>query len=111
MSFYLSLMFYRPRKPPVVTANDLAVVISHLADTGKLSSSGTFGAKIKFGDAIDADNKETICYEPQETGIIHVGEIEWDIASSTLKSAMEVMEMLSGNCERIYRANIFLGTP
>jgi len=111
MSFFTSLMYYRPRKPPIVTANDLAMVVSRLADTGKFAPSGLFGAKVKFGDAIDADDRDTVWYEPQDTGVILVGEIEWDINSPALASADDVIAALSGNHDSVYRALISLGTP
>jgi hypothetical protein len=111
MSFYIALIYYRPRKPPIVTANDLATVVARLAETGKLKPSGMYGAKVKFGDSIDADDRETTLYEPQETGVILVGEIEWDLNCCSLTSVEEVIKSLFGNHNRIYRALIFLGTP
>ncbi len=111
MSFYSSLKFYRPRKPPVVIANELATVIARIADTGKLCSSGMYGVKVKFGDSIDSDDRETNWYEPQETGIILVGEIDWDIELRALSDGKEVVNALSGNQKPIYRAHISLGTP
>jgi hypothetical protein len=112
MSFYTALMFYRPRKPPIVTANDLATVMLLLAETGKLNANDQCRAKVKFGESIDADNEETTRYEYTSTpGIMRVSEIEWDFKSPAAESMDRVIKALSRNLSPIYRANIFLGSP
>jgi hypothetical protein len=111
MSFFTTLKYYRPRKPPLVAGDDLAVVVARLAATGKLTGSGTYGVKIKFGEAIDADDKGTIWYESVLPNLMRVGEIEWDLNPGTLRSIDEVIGALKGNTSPVYRAHVFMGTP
>jgi hypothetical protein len=104
-------MYYRPRKPPLVTADDLASVVAELSKTSKLTTSGMYGLKVKFGEAIDRDDKETIWYEQTAPGVARVHEIEWDIELSRAKGMDDIQMALAGDSRTIYRANVFLGMP
>ena len=109
MSFFTSLIFYRPRTPPLLTANDLAQFVARLRDTTLLVDGGLRSLKIKFGDAVDQDDKSTTWNEPLGGGRLFVArEIEWDQHLSDPTIA-EMVECLTGDGRRIYRAWISIG--
>ena len=80
MSFYTSLYFYRPTEPPVVTGESLASFIHSFSDLKVSNAQAPLGVKVKFGKAIDQDEKPASWQEPLNKVISVSAEVEWDLA-------------------------------
>lgn len=111
MSFYTDLIFYRPRPAPVVTADDLARFTSRLWDTETLTVTGPWYLSVKFGKAIDQDDRGTMWFEEDRSGIEIPHEIEWDVELQNPPDVAGIIGALSGDDRRIYRAHLMLGQP
>src|ERR1700722_698305 len=79
MSFFTTMHFYRPTPPPVVTGPDLAKFVKAFEALKVSEGECLFGTQIRFGKAIDQDDKPTILQEQVIAGIGSVSEIEWDL--------------------------------
>jgi hypothetical protein len=109
MSFYTNLIFYRPRKPPIVTGGDLAEFISGIKNVGVLDDSSDLNLQIKYGQAIDQDDLAADWDEPTESPYICTfGEIDWDDQQSS-DSVEKLIATLSGDQRAIYRCYVGLG--
>src|SRR5439155_10702740 len=107
MSFYTSLRFYRPTRPPRVTGPLLARFIDALSATGLFERKGCNYLHIKFGRSIDMDDRSAMVREPvsDAPGLSTVRSIPWDLEHDhvTLEEAVRVL----GNHDRpIYRASV-----
>jgi hypothetical protein len=111
MSFYSSLLIYRPDVPRKVSRADLAAFISAFALLGLKDETGAIDYYIKFGRGIDQDVETLESSEPIfGDGLIRV----WDRPSydadgldfATLALVPEDVKSLTGT---IYRADLSLG--
>jgi hypothetical protein len=110
MSFYTSLIFYRPRKPPPLRAADLASFIDAIRKKNLLTRHGSRSLSVKFGKSIDQDDKGTTWEEEITSGLSVTHEINWDIQLSN-PSLQQIIDCLKGDRRRIYRAYVALGGP
>lgn len=109
MSFFTTLEFYRPTKPPVITGESLAHFIRSFEGL-KVSDAGQgISLKLKFGDAIDQDEQPTTWDEPVNDVVSVSKEIEWDMQRG-FRSSAEVAEALTPAEQPIYRAFVRLGS-
>jgi hypothetical protein len=108
---YSGLLFYRPRTPPRVTGRSLAELVNGHRALGVAVESGPIGMSLKFGAAIDQDERPTTWDEPiDESGTIRVSrEIEWDVRRDC-DSLSALVEALATQDESIYRAHLMLGS-
>jgi hypothetical protein len=111
MSFYTSLFFYRPGAPPTLSGADLAAFVANFASLGLAGGTGPIGYRVKFGRAIDQDERPTHWDEPvTPDGIVSVARrTEFDVEEADLLS----LARLTGNLAKldglIYRADLDLG--
>jgi hypothetical protein len=107
MSFYTGLTFYRPRKPPAMTAGDLGRFVAQIRDAGLLADRGLQYLKTRVGDSIDQDDQGTTSYEEAEgaPGAGCVKEIEWDLELARPSGVAEIIAALAGDNRRIVRRN------
>jgi hypothetical protein len=108
MSFHTTLMFYRPRRPPIITGDSLAAFVEGFARTHLSKGKPSLGFRLKFGAAIDQDEKPTIWDEPLSKLIFESREIDWDIVEQC-KSLSEAALKLGRHPGTIYRAWLDLG--
>jgi hypothetical protein len=109
MSFYSSLLHYRPGAPaPRVTGTSLARFVAQLPATQAFQDDGLFILNVKFGRSIDQDNLPTITLEG-EGCVKTVRDIEWDL-SPEVKCINDVVSELEGHDRSIYRAHVMLGS-
>ena len=80
MSFFTSVHFYRPTKPPVVTVASLAKFLRSFATLQITTKSMPVSADIKFGDAIDMDDRLSSWDKPLSEFVSEFHEIEWDVS-------------------------------
>lgn len=111
MSFYTSLVFYRPRTPPAVTAANLARFIAAIHETGVFTDRGFQSLGVKFGRAIDQDELGTTWEEEIAPRLVTVREIEWDIHLDRCDTVRQVIDPLESDGRTIYRASVSLGMP
>lgn len=110
MSFFTSLILYRPTEPPIVATGALSAFVRDLPGTGLFADAGTIRASLKFGRALDEDERPASWDEPiDEQGIISVArEMEWDVEAEAV-SLHGLADLLGGTKETIYRAVLALG--
>lgn len=106
MSFYSSLMFYRPTEPPVVTGQSLAAFVRAFDNLGVAEGNGLIGAQLKFGERIDQDEKPAIWEIPVVDCVFQTAEIEWDFTPNC-QSLSELASELTGKHESVYRGHLF----
>ena len=94
-----------------MTGNDLSRFVAEIRDTNLLGGSGMRNLNVKFGDAIDQDEKDSSWLEEAASGIGVMKEIEWDIELSDSPSLEEIIETLASEQRGVYRAAIGLGMP
>jgi hypothetical protein len=111
MSFYTSVVFYRPRKPPAMTASDIARFIVAIRGAKVLTRFGSRSLSVKFGKSIDKDHKGTTWEKRVAPGIAEVHEIKWDVELDGSPSLQDIIDCLNSDHRRIYRAHISLGMP
>ncbi len=107
MSFYTTLSFYRPTRPPKLNGGDLAKFVTMFASLG-LSQDGIIRYGIKFGRSIDKDEKPISSDDPPVNGISIVRFPAYD-AEGTFETLAELAEALKKIDGTIYRANLSLG--
>jgi hypothetical protein len=108
MSFYTSLQFYRPTRPPRLTGESLARFVAAFAGLRVAEDDGPLTVEVKFGEAIDQDDRPSAWDEPVYETISVVREIEWDVEVQCA-SSREVPDALEGYDRPLYRALIQLG--
>lgn len=113
MSYYTSLVFYRPAKPPAITASDLGRFIARIHDEGLLVDDGLRVLQLKLGDSIDQDEKRATCLEELEhaPGLFVTKDIEWDLELRAPTTIADMIAGLANDNRRIYRAVALLGSP
>jgi hypothetical protein len=111
MSFYTSVTYYRPTDPPPVTAAELADFIGQIRGTNLLKTTGTPCLKIKFGEAIDQDSRDTTWEEPIGRNMSVMREIAWDVHLPKPASLDEMISLIEDDQRRIYRAFVSLPDP
>jgi hypothetical protein len=109
MSFFTSLQYYRPRPPPAMTADDLARFVTAIRDTGTLTASGLLCLKLKFGDSIDQDDKGTTWEEETAPYMAIIHDVDWDVELGDPSDLQEIVDRLTGDERRVYRAYVGLG--
>jgi len=97
MSFFSSLVYYRPGPPPKVTGDGLSQLIRGILNSEFVTDSRDT-LEVKFGDAIDPESDE----EDED-------EIDWDIAGQY--SLSEMIDALSSDQRLICRADVSFKTP
>ena len=107
MSFFTSLLFYRPTKPPIVTGSGLAEFIARMSRLGLWTGSGLIQLSLKFGKAIDHDEKPSHWVE-YVGSIGTFKEIDWDLEES-FDSVQEIVTALKTARQAIYRCHLMLG--
>src|SRR5262245_48745047 len=108
MSFYTSLVYYRPTKPLQVTGPSLAHFLRIFDDCNLLAEDSQCYVSIKFGSAIDQDDKPTCWQEPINDVISESREIDWDLQEQG-KSIPELAALIDQHPRSIYRASLMLG--
>jgi len=111
MSFFTSLTYYRPCEPPTITANDLARFIKEIHDAGVLTDRGLYWLYVRFGESIDQDESPASSAEDADSQMSIMSQIEWDLDLSCADGISEIIDSLSGDNRRVYRARIALGAP
>ena len=115
MSFFTSLVLYRPGPAPAVTADGLGRLCDDLIDAGLLAADvrgrePCGGLSVKFGPAADMDDLGTSIEEPDGTGrFVHVRPIAWDVDLPGRPPVREVAAALREDQRTIYRAWVDLG--
>src|SRR5262245_38073368 len=117
MSFYTTLAFYRPSAPPRITAADLAGFVTSFAPLGVAGDQkgARFGFEVRFGIAIDQDDRPTDWLEPvlggpSGGGIFATRTIDYDAQGTDLPSLPDLAGALVALGRRtVYRANLCLG--
>ncbi len=110
MSFYTSLLFYRPVPPPPVTASDVARFLMSVRDLELLAGGGLLTLQVKFGSDIDVDDHPTSWEEPTATpSDFTVRDIEWDFDLSSPANLQEMIYRLVDDERRIYRRFASMG--
>ena len=112
MSFYSSLVYYRPSPPPKITGDDLARFLSAIRKTRTLEGRGTSNLSVKFGASIDQDTRGTYWEEELPSGLWQSHKIEWDLELDVhaKPSVEQMIAALMGDKRTIYRAHVMLGT-
>jgi hypothetical protein len=111
VSFYTTLHFYRPTPPPRVTGPSLARFVADLMETGCFERTHDDSFSVKFGRAIDQDEKGTSLELPVPglPGVLNIRDIEWDIKQHQIAMA-DALRLLRAEDRPIYRSFISLGT-
>lgn len=110
MSFYTSLHFYRPTAPPIVTGPALAKFLRDLNGTGVIGEFGGDLLKVKFGAAIDQDDRSEWIDTPVPgvPDVYSVSSIEYDLELDRV--GLDAMcRALEEHDRPIYRASVLLG--
>ena len=112
MGFYTSLVYYRPRDPPLVTTENLAEFISRLSQTKAIHEDDSAGSvEVKFGNSINQDPNPTFWLE--ESGfspqLSFPRSIEYDLVSGPRCGLSGIVETLKSTTGTIYRADVDLG--
>jgi hypothetical protein len=107
MSFYTSLIFYRPRTPAIVTGPDLASFVSELEGLGITEDAGVRSLSVKFGNAIDKDDRPAT-WEEYAGAIGTLKEIDWDVDERP-SSIKRIATILKRDSRPIYRCHVSLG--
>ncbi|HEY4310256.1 MAG TPA: hypothetical protein VGN12_12470 [Pirellulales bacterium] len=108
MGFYTSLTYYRPRPAPIVTPRELRLFFLDLLETGVLAREGRANFEIKFGSAIDRDDRPSSWLEPINSVISTVKDIAWDWTHEA-DDIVSMVEALGDESRPIHRAFISLG--
>ncbi len=108
MSSYTSLDFYRPTAPPIITGEQLARFVRAFAKLGVSTDGYPMTIELKFGKAIDQDEKPSLEYEQVYKTIWAPKESDLDLEEER-RSLKSVSSVLSGKKKTIYRAFIGLG--
>src|SRR5262249_36162625 len=87
----------------------LAQFVLALEKTGTLIDSVLQCLRVKFGQSIDQDELGTT-WEEVVDGIIISHDIEWDIDLRNVSGLKEIVDTLSGDDRRVYRAHLILGS-
>ena len=111
MSFYSSLKFYHPGPPPKVTGDDLARFAAAVKATGLLEDKYLLPSQVKFGKAIDQDDREDSWEVEIAPGLFSFEEIEWDVELAPKAGIAEVISRLERESRGVYRASICFGLP
>ena len=108
MSFYTKLNLYRPSKPPVITGESLANFIDAFQGLRVSEGKARLGVEVKFGMAIDQEEKPIQDYERRHDLVWSPKEPQWDLESHC-PSLKAIYRLLARYNENIYRAFIELG--
>lgn len=108
MSFYSSLLYYRPCKPPRITGRDLARFVTAVKSLGILQDAGYQHCNVKFGSAIDQDDGNMDASVEVLPGLRTIAQKKWDLDKYT-KSLDEIIRLLEPQGESVYRAHLGFG--
>lgn len=110
MGFFTTLHFYRPSNPPVITGLILAEFLRAFSSLQASDGKRSLATDVKFGKAIDQDEKPTTWEAPTSTpGVTTYEGIEWDL-SINCQSLDEQATALAQHDRPIYRASLQIGT-
>jgi hypothetical protein len=113
MSFFSSLVYYRPTAPPSVTGDDLARFLDLLAQSGAIAQEWLLSLDLKFGRRIDKDAKPATWLEPIKGHpyTARYRDIKWDVdVKHDPGNVAMLLQHLRGEPRSIYRAYIGLGS-
>jgi hypothetical protein len=108
MSFDTTLQYYRPTEPPRVTGADLARFVRGFHDLKLVDEDGRRTVQVKFGEAIDQDERPTSWNEPVNNVVSVSREIEWDL-NDRCESLQAAADWLAEHPRPVYRAYLDLG--
>lgn len=108
MSFYTSLMFFRPQPPPRIRVCELAELLAQLNSVAHIKPDCITGVSIALGPTIDQDDLAASTWEDIAPGIQSVREIDYDIQFKA-QTIEELIDPLITRKETVYRAHIHLG--
>jgi hypothetical protein len=104
MSFFTSLVYYRPCPPPVVTGKELMRFVDEVHRSGVLAEEGLSTLQVKFGRSIDQDQHGTLWQEEIAPRMFVTHQIEWDISLKAPADMRAALDALAKDSRRIYRA-------
>lgn len=110
MSFYSSLLFYRPGPPPIVSGKGLAAFLRAFEVLKVSDVSYPRTLEVRFDGPIDKDEKPASWGELVEPGLYESREIEWDLRVQC-RSIGEMAVAIGSDRRPIYRAELDLGNP
>lgn len=109
MSFYTSLIYFRPQPPPRIKTRELASVIKAIYSTTNVLFDSISGVHVKFGSAIDTDTKGTTENVEIIPGAVYQPtDIEFDIDHDAETCEAMIAELMQSD-STVYRARIHLG--
>jgi len=108
MSFYTSIGFTRPGKPPRITSAALASFLEQFVAIGLMNSKSSVYTKVRFGRSIDADDRPIFGETEETQGISRIREIKWDLVGSR-QTPESLLDLLRSKDQPIYRAHLMLG--
>lgn len=108
MAFFTTFTYYRQGKPPVIAGTQLAEFVRAFDRLGIASIYGSLAVTLKFGSAIDADDRPAIWVENIGSGIATTREIRWDVAKRC-GALSELADSIAGLDEPIHRGHLDLG--
>jgi hypothetical protein len=76
VAFFTSFFLYRPTKPPRVRPAELARFVEAVAETGVVAPGHMLPTELKFGAAIDRDDKDMAIRTPLGRGLYTGGVAE-----------------------------------
>lgn len=108
MSFFTSLLYFRPQPPPRIKTRELASVVKSLYSTANVQSDILSGIRVKFGRSIDKDTKNTVSEEETAPGVFKLNSIEFDINHDAKTCEAMIAELMESD-SIVYRAEIQFG--
>src|ERR1051326_5536951 len=101
MSFYTTLSFYRPKKPPTITGKSLAEFIRAFDALRVTSRPRPLTVQLKFGKRIDQDAEPTTYEEPKNAVLSVVRDIKWD-SDAHYDCLATMAEVIGAESQSIY---------
>lgn len=108
MPFCTTLQYYRPTEPPPITGNSLAEFVAAFEGLKVAEGEGPLTIQVKFGEAIDQDDRPSNWEEPYYETISVTREIDWDL-DVQCQSLRAVSNALAGHERPVYRTFLQLG--
>jgi hypothetical protein len=109
VSFFTTLTYYRPGRPPIVTGESLSRFIGRLIDTKLVEHFAFTSLKVKFGRAIDRDLRDAYWLEMLNPIISQSRQIDWDMDISAEGGFDTLLKPIANEHSTIYRAEVSIG--
>jgi hypothetical protein len=107
MAFFTSFFLYRPTKPPRVRPAELARFVEAVAETGVVAPGHKLPTELKFGAAIDHDDKDMAIRTRVGRGLYTIRDKPWDAREEP--NSIGELAVLRRYDRPIYRAHLHLG--